>query len=453
MCGIVGVCGKILVKEENIFKTLLCLDTIRGPDSTGILGVSASTGFEIFKKVGTPWHCFGDAGFEKIFKYTNVLLLGHNRAATVGAVNQANAHPFDVGEVIGVHNGTLRNESRLKDNDLFSVDSETLLHNFAVNGVSETVKIVDGAFSVVFYDKRDHTIHFLRNKERPLFYTFSEDNKTLLWASEAWMLSITCARFGYKISEVHELPEMVEFSFPLPRQSSPSKVDVIPEITKTVLTKEVKIYEHPWGAYSYVNQDNEQSARGLIVVPKGTMGAKDLVNLHKRKLMASFLGKDVNFSVSGFVEGKHQKFIRAYAELDEADVVEIRIFMDKKNQMFGQLCEDKENFWTGHVKRVSSVNAARGYLLLDNRSIKVYEPRVPQNVINAGEKCFNLYHNKPVTAQQWLDATSCGCDNCGTIPQLREAADLNWYDDDKFFCGTCYKTQNVQNYLSLLPED
>lgn len=453
MCGIVGVCGKILTREENIFKTLLCLDTIRGPDSTGVLGVSANGESGIFKDVGTPWHSFSNPGFAKIFKYTNVLLLGHNRAATVGAVNAENAHPFDVGDIIGVHNGTLRNEQKLNDNALFDVDSQTLLHNFAANGVKETVKIVDGAFAVVFYDKRDHTVHFLRNKERPLYFVYSEDKKTLLWASEPWMLTISCAKFGYKIGEVTEVPEMAEYSFGLPRQSSPSKIGELPEVVKTVLYKEQTVYGYPWGYDNINNVSGVPPKQGLIVVPKGGVISKDVINLHKRKLMASFMNKDVNFSVSGFVEGKHQKFIRAYAELDEADVVEIRIFMDKKNKMFEQLCEDKEHFWTGRVKRVSSINAARGYLLLDNRSIKIYEPRAPQNIVDPREKCFNLYHNKPVTAQEWLNATNCGCDNCGEIPQLRQAMDLHWYDDDKFFCDTCYKTQNVQNYLSLIPED
>lgn len=445
MCGIIGVCGKILVKEENVFKAMLCLDTIRGPDSTGVLAVSGSTGHEIFKKVGTPWDCFSEAAFEKIFKYTNVLLLGHNRAATVGTVIEKNAHPFDVGEIIGVHNGTLRNERKLDDHEFFDVDSETLLHNFANNGVAETVKILDGAFAVVFYDKRDHTVHFVRNKERPLFYAYSKDMKTLFWASEAWMLQIACARYGVEIGDPHELEAMVEQVLKLPTQPNPSAVGELPPVARTFLFKE-EPKPHSCGIIPW---RQVPATKPHIVAGVSTKEAYAA----KYKKMIAFVGKDVDFSVSGFVDGKHQKFFRAYAEVPDADVIEIRIFMDSKNKRFKELDGGKEKFWRGHVKRLNSIDMQRGYLLLDNRTIKPIDRRIVPSTINLKEKVFNLFHAKIVNCQEWLDATACGCDNCGDIPQIREADQLEWYDNDKFFCKKCYGTQNVQNYLSLLPED
>lgn len=447
MCGIVGVCGKILAKEENVFKTLLCLDTIRGPDSTGILAVSATTGFEIFKKTGTPWDCFGEKGFEKIFKFTNALLLGHNRAATVGHISDENAHPFDVGNIIGVHNGTLRNEYKLDDNQYFNVDSETLLHNFEKNGVADTIKIVDGALAVVFYDKRDHTLHMLRNNERPLSFTYSKDRRTMFWASEAWMLHIACARYGLDIGEVKELPPMVEHSFQITREV-PSKVDPLPEMDiKTLVKYEPKSYYYPSGSNWKPRTEPAASNVTNIGDVKKALSEK----LYKK--MMALVGKDVNFSVSGFVDGKHQKFIRAYAELPGADVIEIRIFMDQNNKKFKELVDARERLWQGHVKRANILALHRGYLLLDNRTIKISDPRALASDINPREKSFNLFRNKPVTLQEWLDATSIGCDNCGDIPGISDAEQLEWYDNDKFFCKGCYATQNVQNYLSLRPEE
>lgn len=446
MCGIVGVCGKIWNKEENVFKTLLCLDTIRGPDSTGILAVGSNAVYEIFKKTGTPWNCFGEKGFEKIFKYTNALLLGHNRWATVGTVTDKNAHPFDVENIVGVHNGTIRQEYRLEDHQYFDVDSETVLHNFSKNGVAETVKILDGAFAIVFYDKRDHTVHFLRNKERPLFYVYSKDMKTIFWASEPWMLQIACARYDVEIGPIMDLEVMVEHTLKLPT-AAPAKVDGLAPMARSVLVKEEPKSTYPactWKPKAAEVTPINNAGTGVVTKTKQDAWYKKLVG---------FVGKDVNFSVSGFVDGKHQKFLRAYAEIPEADVIEIRIFMDAKNKKFNDLLNINDKIWTGHVKRANTLGMLKGYLLIDNRTIKPSEPRQLPNSISPKEKVFNLFHNKPVAAQEWLDATSCGCDNCGEIPQIGQAGELEWYDSDRFFCKTCYCTENVQNYLSLLPNE
>lgn len=439
MCGIVGVCGKILNKEEVVFKTLLCLDTIRGPDSTGVLAVSENSVSDIFKKVGTPWGCFGEKGFNNIFKFNNVLLLGHNRMATVGNVTAKNAHPFDVGDIIGVHNGTIKQEHKLDDHEYFDVDSETVLHNFAKNGTVNTCKILDGAYAVVFYDKRDHSVHMLRNKERPLYYVYSKDMKTLFWASENWMLHIATARGGVEIGEIVELPEMTEKFFQLPKQP-PGKVAQLPEMSEIVLKKEEpKPYYTPW-------RETKKTSNGTqLTVVKS-------LSVERTKLL-SFIGKDILFSATGLVTGKHQSFIRGYVELPGADIVEVRIFMSTKNVKHAELCSSQNKIWEGHVKKASVFGVGKGYLLLDNRTIKAADTRKIDGIIEGDQKCFNLFHSRLATAQEWLDKTSCGCDNCGDIPQMKDAKDLEWYDADRFFCKPCFNTQKVQSYLSVMTKE
>src|SRR5690348_5835448 len=106
MCGIVLVAGKISKNEEGAFKTLLELDTIRGPHSTGVLSVTHDKIVTVAKSVGTPWDLYDTSSFRSLFSKSHTLLLGHNRYATVGAITKGNAHPFEHDNVVGVHNGT-----------------------------------------------------------------------------------------------------------------------------------------------------------------------------------------------------------------------------------------------------------------------------------------------------------------------------------------------------------
>ena len=54
MCGLIGVAGKIGIKENRAFQYLIQLDVIRGPHSTGICFVDWKGNVEVHKKVGTP---------------------------------------------------------------------------------------------------------------------------------------------------------------------------------------------------------------------------------------------------------------------------------------------------------------------------------------------------------------------------------------------------------------
>jgi hypothetical protein len=201
MCGLVGVAGFIGLNEEKALRNMLVFDTIRGEHSTGIASVKSNGEVDVCKEVGNPYNLFYSKDFIDTMKYFSRVLIGHNRWATMGKIDKNSAHPFDLGHIVGVHNGTLRNKHILDDSRFYDVDSENLYHHIQKFGARDAIKNLNGAWSLVWWDKRDTTLNFLRNEERPMWTCTSKDTRTLLWASEPWMLEAAAANNKIIITE------------------------------------------------------------------------------------------------------------------------------------------------------------------------------------------------------------------------------------------------------------
>lgn len=176
---------------------------LRGRDSTGVISVDMKGEYEVVKRLGPPeflletkaYDKHVDTGFKKV-------LIGHCRAKTYGAVSLENAHPFEHGGIVGVHNGTLRGHYNLERSKDFDVDSDWLYWHISEYGVAATISQLDadGAWALVYWDETAKTLNFLRNKERPLYGCHSEDRKVMFWFSEPWMAAII-ERRGIKLHE------------------------------------------------------------------------------------------------------------------------------------------------------------------------------------------------------------------------------------------------------------
>lgn len=202
MCGIVAVIGQIGFKEEKIFKQLLEVDSLRGRHSTGIIKVEADG------KVSTRKKAVDGLDFVKledkfIIQGTNKILIGHNRHATQGAINDVNAHPFSFGDIHGVHNGTLTGQYLLKNYTDFKVDSENIYYDMHLSGIKDTHTRLRGAYALAWVDESDKTVNFIRNSERPLAMTTINDGKTVVVASESMMLEWVLARNGIDTSDLN----------------------------------------------------------------------------------------------------------------------------------------------------------------------------------------------------------------------------------------------------------
>ena len=118
---------------------------LRGRDSWGVVTYDGNK-MKMLKQVGP----IGKSGAIK--RITANQVLAHTRKATTGNVTQLNAHPFDMGKIIGAHNGIISNHDSLqkKYKRSFEVDSQHLLAHIN-DGLP--ISEVSGYGTVTYIDK------------------------------------------------------------------------------------------------------------------------------------------------------------------------------------------------------------------------------------------------------------------------------------------------------------
>lgn len=221
MCGHVGIAGKLEFKDEATVKRLLIYDYFRGPDSTGIAVINKEgNDAKIVKIASHPLDLFDMTKFKAaLSSYQSSVFLGHNRAATKGVVNNINAHPYEFDHIIGAHNGTLSAATFAKLNnklgEKFEVDSQAIFASIAKFGIEATVEMfqesVEGkqcpdAWALVWFDLKEGTLNFLRNKERPFWYSYSKEFDRVFWASE-WPMIDAAVKLSAQSYELYSDPD------------------------------------------------------------------------------------------------------------------------------------------------------------------------------------------------------------------------------------------------------
>lgn len=198
MCGIAGfVTGKERKRNATDFiKDSFIAGQVRGTDSCGLATVDtvrSNAGWYKMPYNGTMF--VEDRYTKQLLNYVDdpfTITIGHTRSATSGKIGINQSHPFIIQdtagrEMIGVHNGTLKNWSSRKDAKDYEVDSEWAL-NLIFDKGDDAFAEFDGAFVFVWWDSADKDVlNIALNKERPMFIAFLEDGG-MAYASEAGML-------------------------------------------------------------------------------------------------------------------------------------------------------------------------------------------------------------------------------------------------------------------------
>lgn len=214
ICGLVGAAGDLMYKHEKFFRIALILDTVRGIDSTGAAIIKPNGQLNLAKKLGHAYELLDSQKFNTGIQGLNRVLIGHNRWATQGGVNTANAHPYEFDTLVGAHNGTLKNKWNFgQDHNRHPVDSYCLYSHLNEHGAEETIPLMEGAWALTWYSFKDKTINMIRNQERPLFIATEEKTGNLLWASEPWMVQVAADKAELKISRPVQIDEDTLYSW------------------------------------------------------------------------------------------------------------------------------------------------------------------------------------------------------------------------------------------------
>lgn len=452
MCGLVGVMGNTITEDvKKAFHDMLYLDGVRGDDSTGVAAISNAfnnlTEVELFKSTGGAAELFYEHTSSKRARtLTNKLVniyMGHNRYATQGLVNVDNAHPFNFENVVGAHNGTVSLQSIKSFHGWldFDVDSQIIFSHLShTQDIREVWKTADGALALTWYNKVRKKLHFIRNKERPLYYAYTEGDKQVFWASERWMIVVAAMRHGIKIQDVVEVKPDTLFTF----NTEAFKVRHTEEEVPPFVAK-VNYYLGSRGGYGWMDDDEywkKPEQNDYTKPPK-----KDPVS-------------PTPFIITEFADDPKGPWALGYDATGKS--IRVNIPVNRYADARGRLIGIKEQGFFS-AKKLHKVVHNAGYDFFCNWADCNFIKLKPQTkIIRFPDNTFvfkpvdDVAHsyaptsddNVFLTFPSFVQKTKCGCLNCKKEPLWAERTKIRWIDNETFLCDECQELPFIKELIN-----
>lgn len=415
MCGIVGVMtgerGHYGSPLAAFFKQALFADTFRGSDSTGIAMMDTNESLlpYVYKKA-LPAPDFIQLGLAiEAMKPLNdwSIMLGHNRAATKGGVKDHTAHPFQIGNITLVHNGTVSNHKELVGGEDFVVDSEAITNAINEKGIEYVVKTIRGAFTLIWHDAEDNSLNIIRNDERPLSIGICSDSDSVLFASERGMLEWIAGRdkINLKLSKVFE-----------------------PEIG----------VHHKYFVNKHKSWKTSPILRKLdLVAPLPTRSAYTGYSIPMARLKELGLTdpKKVEFEVVGFTPNSYNSQAKEgtlNCQISNGTktlhVVSMnRVTEDQYNEIL-----DKGAYIIGDISSIYN-NKGQPIVIINNQGWTVGRKKSGKEIVTLVEG----YNSEMITEDAFYDATKTGCSVCTQDLLPEDASSVIWLDRLTPMCEDC----------------
>ena len=437
MCGLIGEFNNdktfLLRKRECFIKQALLCDVVRGVDSTGIFAVGRDDPKEVFSyKKAVAGYDFIQLNqyrkFEDTLRHYR-FVVGHNRWATKGGVSDSTAHPFTKGNITLVHNGTLKNWYNLETEHKYTVDSEAIAASIHENGAEFTIKNLDGAYALVWYDSDTEKMYMIRNDERTLYYATSKKTDTLIFASEHGMLSWLGNRNEYNINTVETIEPGVLYEFDDKFNSGGIKQTVMdtyvapPKKKGTGSSKQAWLEHDKWKNSGLKNHglkhgewvDMEVLTYDLYT-PQSVRGYYTCSPIDNSNFIFKIHGQEADHFLFGDVlTGEIVSFIDA--RRTDGDLDEILIGTPMETGM----TRKEYDIWD---KEQEALDAAHTKSLLEAAN------DTPEEYVQGPGA-------KLITVQEFARLTKHGCAQCTSDIDLEDDESITWTFNDDPICQDC----------------
>ncbi len=335
MCGLCGVLGFMGPEEKRAFGSLQLFSQLRGRDSTGlaVLPHHPSQPIKIFKELGglealvaQNTEAFDQKTWLLNIATSGKCLIGHHRHATSGSIDKESAHPFDLDNIVGCHNGTLLDYS-IADLPSYSkdlIDSQVILKEIdSGKPLDEVIEHVKGAWALVWWNKEQQTLNMCRNDERDLHIAMTEDNKTLFWASESWMLDVALRRAGFK-PEKFKILDTTPHKHLIWGRSAKYKIELVDSLKAKAKEGLVDDWDG-YGDWGWANKENKKKS--------------NIVDMHKKANKKTRRERVASLKAQSSHE---EEFIEVYARTFNGLYIKRREY-ENLTRIGCSWCGDKDN--------------------------------------------------------------------------------------------------------------
>lgn len=444
MCGIVGIIsnkGYANVNErKKLFQQMLFVDALRGEHSTGMFLVDKK-GVEV-DYVKRAMHATDFLELPAVNKLINDLgsrtfVVGHNRFATQGKINNINAHPFVHGKITGVHNGGVQKSSLDKGHN-FEVDSDALIYNLATRGVEETLAKVEGAFCLVWHDAGDKCLHIIRNNHRPMAFAFDDKGNQVYFASESGMLKFLLDRNNIDYDRIEEAEVGIEYIFSADNPTQPQTI-------RRELYRPKVTYVGSYIPRNWKDKLNQTATSDKSISRQ---------EAHSRKLHGFGLrvGDRIRFYTCEFNRysaGTEKGWIEGVAEFDPYPRVLVHSFSDRNWHKYEDCLVE------GTVVGVNDTNPDDVALLVrsdslivqtrfkkaeqesEEKSAKILRLPDRSKEEKEEEKSYEGPNRKLYTEKEFRALIQSGCIDCSQPLTFRDAASMGWTTGGDPLCPDC----------------